>query len=908
MALRRPPAPLRRAPDWRRSGSESYWDSLTAEEEFSPRASQPPRASRPQSAIEGGQLDSWLEHLQRMQGEVRAPGHDQSFNDRTASTPVLHRELTGPAWRKTALQSPSRDSSSCGSSSLFGSSLDSQESFQTGRLSPPERRGSRERVHIMQAPTKEKTQLSYLAPVKTGWLPIQRRVMMVGDAHSQKTFLDHSAGQVKLKQPITPAFQKNQVSPWPQDGEVERSYTSPSAVCVDTWRTADQHAPDNNEVPEKPSLSANEGDGSVGWRALRRGWRSNRVPAFPRGNKLNEPPTGTTSDLNRKSHLMRATGAEPIEHLPLCCTTSADPWNHPSQRKGANDTDANKSHTLFRRTSSLQPVKATAPPHWKDNSKESAHILSSSGVKTLIPQNKAGFSSITISSRKVCRSASLPGSKTTSSSSQSSKSPSPPFDHQPMDPNSGQVTVQRKATIIKVTEKRVISSVSPSPDTRPTRTSPLQSHSVDTVVRRRKATVIKVTEHKESYNPPKLGSRHPEYRHSYTEGVYRNSSIWSEGNPSEQNAVNSYRCLNSAPSSGVAPSTFSSQTDKHDALHRSTLNLFVSNSPVLAAPTSLEASPKAVGQRLDRLPRPLSCYGNFTGHTEPSKANVTPTPARNWNSGLPRESHTVSVNSDSGFISPGKAVKGAGQLMTGAPKPTRGEKERLPPSEDKTQRVTPCLTLIKAPDPNSHQSQEEVLALNAAAIIANIKLQRQLSMKKTSSGNSEEDAAASPQGNTETDGRKNSKPNSKLTEVQHNEQPHTAFVPQRLDHERSAGTISLQQALQKSRPDFISRSQGRLQKLEQKARERRERSGTGDQQEGTLRQKSARSPRPTSVNGNHFRPRGGDFLQPRSKHAQADLKKKNEEEKKRKVCLSNRQRVELFKKKTLAQVLQRSKN
>lgn len=50
--------------------------------------------------------------------------------------------------------------------------------------------------------------------------------------------------------------------------------------------------------------------------------------------------------------------------------------------------------------------------------------------------------------------------------------------------------------------------------------------------------------------------------------------------------------------------------------------------------------------------------------------------------------------------------------------------------------------------PNSLQSQEEVLALNAAAVIANIKLQRQLSKEKTPNGKSEKDSAPSPPGNT----------------------------------------------------------------------------------------------------------------------------------------------------------------
>lgn len=200
MTLRRPAAHLRRAPGWRRSGDESYWESVISEGDVLPCVSRPARAPRPQSAIEGGQLDGWLEHLQRMQSDLlRAPVHNQvpAFNDRTTSMPVLNKEPTGRAWRQPGIPSFSRGSSSCGSPSLCESSLGSQESIQTGLFSPPERRGSWERAHIMQAPRKEEAQLSYLAPVKIGWLPIQRRVMMVADACNQNQFSDHSAGQVK---------------------------------------------------------------------------------------------------------------------------------------------------------------------------------------------------------------------------------------------------------------------------------------------------------------------------------------------------------------------------------------------------------------------------------------------------------------------------------------------------------------------------------------------------------------------------------------------------------------------------------------------------------------------------------------------------------------------------------------
>ncbi|XP_044034074.1 (E2-independent) E3 ubiquitin-conjugating enzyme FATS isoform X2 [Siniperca chuatsi] len=541
MTLRRPAAHVRRAPGWRRSGDESYWESLMSEGEVLPRVSRPPHAPRPQSAIEGGQLDGWLEHLQRMQSDLlRAPVHDQvpTFNDRTTSMPTLDRP-NGHAWRQTGIPSFSRGSSSCGSPSLCESSLGSQDSLQTGFVSPPERRGSWERAHIMQAPRKEQAQLSYLAPVKIGWLPIQRKVM-VANSCNQNQFMDHSAGQVKLKQSITPTFKENRATAnRHRDGEVERSHTSPSALGVKTWQKADQGSTIIKQVPEKRSFPANEGDRPVGWQALRRGWNTNRVSAFPGGSQSNELPTGTSSDPNRKSPLMKTTSIEPLKH------TSADP----------------------------------------------------------------------------------------------------------------------------------------------------------------------------------------------------------------------------------------------------------------------------------------------------------------------REPHTLPQ------------------------------------------------------DPHSHQSPEEVLALNAAAVIANIKLQRQLSKKKSPNGNSEKDSTARPQGNT--DEGKCMKPHPDQSPVQRQNQPHAAFVPLSLDPERSLETISLQEALQRSRPDFISRSQGRVRELEERAQERRELADSVDpQSDAALRQRRAHSAQSTSLNDNLFKPRDraiiGKEMQLRSKCTLAEVKRKKEKEKKREVCLSNRQRVELFKKKLLDQILQRS--
>lgn len=153
------------------------------------------RAARPQSAIEGGQLDSWLEHLQRMQKELLR-AQDQ--------VPAL-KEPAGHGCKRTF----SGSSSSCGSPRLQ-SSYGSQESLQIGGFSPSERKGSWEKVCITQVGSKEQTQLSCIAPVKIGWLPIQRRVTVAADSKDRQS-LDNSAGQVKHLKKCLFSFQQRNV-------------------------------------------------------------------------------------------------------------------------------------------------------------------------------------------------------------------------------------------------------------------------------------------------------------------------------------------------------------------------------------------------------------------------------------------------------------------------------------------------------------------------------------------------------------------------------------------------------------------------------------------------------------------------------------------------------------------------
>lgn len=385
----------------------------------------------------------------------------------------------------------------------------------------------------------------------------------------------------------------------------------------------------------------------MGWQTLRRGWNTSRVSAFPGGSQSEEVSTGSVS--------------EPFKRA-LCRTASADPCT------------PYRTYSPLHRTNSVQPVRASVPLHTTSSSSQSSRTQTTSTVTTVVPQNKAGFSSITISSKKVCRSASLPSSDSQNYSSQSSGSPSPPPGPYSMDPR---LRVQRKAMIVKVTEQRTTSSQVPSAKAVG---SPPAGQAVDTVVHRRKATIIKVTEHRESYSPAKAGSgtRHLEHRHSYTDG------LWSPGNHSQHSHAPSHHQPDPSQrlNSTITPNKTTSDSEKSaETLHRSTLNLFVNPT------TSSEVPLRAVGQRTDR---PASCYGGVFRHTEPSWESVTRPVARKWSLGLTPETHNNLVNSP---ISPGR---GASQSVADALGPDRGQKAR-PPPESTERRASPGLTLIKAP-------------------------------------------------------------------------------------------------------------------------------------------------------------------------------------------------------------------
>ncbi|XP_047458347.1 uncharacterized protein LOC125018474 isoform X2 [Mugil cephalus] len=129
-------------------------------------------------------------------------------------------------------------------------------------------------------------------------------------------------------------------------------------------------------------------------------------------------------------------------------------------------------------------------------------------------------------------------------------------------------------------------------------------------------------------------------------------------------------------------------------------------------------------------------------------------------------------------------------------------------------------------------------------------------------------------------------------------------------------TLSLKEALELFRPDFICRSQGRVRRLEQRARRRKALQDSNPDLVQGLGEDRGKQKRkcttPDPLSDNLFKPRertiSGREMQLRSRRIYnklPEVTKKKEEEKKRAVSQSNRLRAEVFKKRLLDQILQR---
>nr|XP_055156055.1 (E2-independent) E3 ubiquitin-conjugating enzyme FATS isoform X2 [Nyctereutes procyonoides] len=130
------------------------------------------------------------------------------------------------------------------------------------------------------------------------------------------------------------------------------------------------------------------------------------------------------------------------------------------------------------------------------------------------------------------------------------------------------------------------------------------------------------------------------------------------------------------------------------------------------------------------------------------------------------------------------------------------------------------------------------------------------------------------------------------------------------------GSLTLQEALETRKPQFISRSQERLKKLEHMVQQRKAQRKENLGQKQTLfpvRANKKQFTVPHPLSDNLFKPKER-YISEKEMHMRSkriynnlpEVKKKKEEQKKRVILQSNRLRAEVFKKQLLDQLLQRN--
>ncbi|XP_026771701.3 (E2-independent) E3 ubiquitin-conjugating enzyme FATS isoform X2 [Pangasianodon hypophthalmus] len=631
---------------WRRSGDESSWD-------------RPPRAARPHSCIEGRLKDEWL----------------QTFN--TLQTTDIHQQLP-PYLQKN-------DTPRSVSPSLVARSLSSLESLYSGLE-------SKEKVQIKTGPSTQRAKVCCLAPVRIGWLPLQRYVVRK-ERPNNADQQDGTTCKVKLKPPITPVL-------------------SCSSVKANGSEPAD-------------------GTAGLGVRGM--------SGAF--SLQADDKRKATLAERDQDTALYRATSVQNTSRERFL-------WQTPVHRRG----------------SVPQASLLTAPPV---------------GGRTT-PKHSSSISSITITSRKVIRSASLPDTSISGQDRDREASPMALNNHI-IDPDytntlcPAEVIPRRKALVVKITEQRVETSrfLQPGAKNGPVysfpssktigenyfsclstrRSSDLAASNLSSVknhpllaslsvtggdmskmtqkvesqsqvpsclatqetqtpvVLRRKATIIKVQEHRDTFSKKDEDHRRKvAYRHSFS-GL----------NVTDMKPQLNNECM----FSGSEMQVVSSKTK----LYKSTMSLQLTSSsgPRLDdSHTSRGSQPR----------RPASCYASLFSPVEPNADGSQDAAVHSTISVLPHETNidpACSAASSSNRCWSTEGGAGSHDKIypsTESSASDKGQSKR----ESALPRNQP-LTLIKVPESSTHETHDAIVAWNAAAIIANIKLQSEQKKKTQTNGN-----------------------------------------------------------------------------------------------------------------------------------------------------------------------------
>ncbi|KAJ8404830.1 hypothetical protein AAFF_G00332170 [Aldrovandia affinis] len=533
---------------------------------------------------------------------------------------------------------------------------------------------------------------------------------------------------------------------------------------------------------------------------------------------------------------------------------------------GAECSAPRRYSPLQRRISAPVPSCTTAPPADAETP----------------PKKRAGFSSITISAQRVPQSQTAPSNPGTAA--QSGEERSPPVNH----------------------------ACTPG-------------------VRMRRASVIKVTEmgrRSSCAGETGPGVRPPQFRHSYTEGEDKENAL---SRLFLQGRRETGFSLLQSPAQPCAHTDMPVQPGKSrsvslaepagggDKIYRSTLSL------TLGSPSSGERAAGNAG----RPRRPLSFAGVFQ-HADPGLRGL-PDPA------VRRPSH--------GSLEKANIGRGSDAACNSNTRPFSahllGTPTSLPNTESSRQDVGnkggPGLHLdhsksqhsaiVKAQERGALKTDEAVLALNAASIIANIKLQMRLNKMASliSAHESKEPQDPGPAVAVKDSGSHEGGPpdGGVVRRAQGNAgrkaRPRPilggSIWPEPLSDQRedNVAPLTLRESLELLRPDFIRRSQQRVKEVEQRAQKRRAQQRSTPEPESTQGTGSRHRTKPNPLSDNRCkvgeRASMGREMAHRSKRNYSNLpgiKKRREEEKKKVMTQTNRLRADVFKKKLLDQVLQRN--
>lgn len=750
------------------------------------QVNRPPDGARRQSCIEGGAADKWLQTLERLQSRPLQRQIPQ-FVDKTLSMPSLSNDMTRlcpPSFQR-------RQQTSSVSPSLYESSVGSLDSMETNGGS--DRRNT---VHIKPSPSTERAKFCSLAPVRFGWLPIQRHVILT-DISNSDCHHDNSRCQ-KLKSPITPVLIST-------PAKLKGSRTNdrePESVCCRDQKTA-----------VKTSYSCLQASVNLeGCRNRSQAWNST---------------TSLTSTVDRG-------------------------WSLPEPYRPAS-----KDPTYRRASVPEVPLR-----------------MPTAGESSSARRYSSSISSITITSRKVTRSSSLPDTSC----------PNPP---------NALLTPQRKVLVVKVTEEKMKMKSPPVASATDhaiiLNSNPVQDHKGydHPVVMRRKASVVNMSEQTGGLHKTKMA----QYRHSYTEGFNATDPIKYDCN----SGVSLIDTANTYPSQGFTLSVLpgKNQWRSSGVQHRSSISLYFS-----------PKDSNTVDETVKSPPRPLSCDAKVFNQTELGTDALTEPAFRNKSSPVPQKTNIDLVS----FSKEEERRKSAYSSEVMISKKEDFERDGAL-REEPNSEIKP-LTLLKVSDHSPLST--DVLALNAAAVIANIKLQT----RQTRNLNKPEETQSTSHTSAADDGR-NEDSGEPGDDDGLNERFSGQFGSEDFPPDPALAPLSLREALAVRRPDFIQRSQARVQALEMRSQKRQkdalQKTLSSPQRPKTIQQHKdnpLNSKDKSKISGKEarMRPRRNYDLLPEVRKRREEQKRIKEEEKRKLASQTNRLRAELFKKKLLDQVLQRGNN